>query len=59
MSATSVSAVENYIRAEKPSLFSEIAREILLDQREKERERGRRGGRSKAKEDRGKNRMVE
>lgn len=55
MSATSVSAVENYIRAEKPSPFSETAREILLDQGEKggggrierqeerERERGRQG----------------
>lgn len=48
MPATSVSAVENYIRAEKPSSFSEIAREILLDQteegegRREKRERGER-----------------
>lgn len=35
MSATSVCAVENYIRVEKPSPFSETAREILLDQGEK------------------------
>lgn len=64
MPATSVSAVENYIRAEKPS-FSEIAREILLDQGEKERKKeservrkrerereGKRGARRKRVEER-------
>lgn len=69
MSATSVSAVENYIRAEKPSPFSETAREILLDQGEKggggrierqeERQRERKAGTGKTKEDREKNRTVE
>lgn len=69
MSATSVCAVENYIRAEKPSPFSETAREILLDQGEKggggrierqeERQRERKAGTGKTKEDREKNRTVE
>lgn len=69
MPATSVSAVENYIRAEKPSSFSGTAREILLAQGKRKRKREREGGggggserrkrRSKMKEDKGKNRMVE
>lgn len=48
MPATSVSAVENYIRAEKPLSFSGTARKILLDQGKRKRERG--GGKERKRE---------
>lgn len=47
MPATSVSTVENYIRAEKPSSFSETVREILQDQEERGRKGEKEGGEKK------------